>query len=272
MNAFRGKTAIITGGASGMGKGLCLRLAAFGAKIVVADIDAEGAEEAADKIRSEGGEARSRQLDAADDDAVKDLVNEAASAWGRLDYMFNNAGILTVGEIRDMGDDQWRRIMDVNFKGVLTGALAAYKIMAEQGFGHIINTASTAGLISIPTIGAYSATKHAVVAVSTAMRQEAADLGVKVSVVCPGFVDTSIFDKGQVVKGDMDEMLATMPLKPISAEKAVDYIVKGVVKNKGIIIFPFHAKLLWAIYRIAPSFYGWGSRKVVHDFRKLRTE
>lgn len=272
MNLFKDKVAIITGGASGMGRALCERLGAFGANLIIADIDEQGAGEVAEKIRASGGTATAVHIDTANDQSVKNLVTETRAKNGRLDYMFNNAGILIAGEVHDMTDEQWQRILDVNFKGVLTGTLAAYKVMIEQGFGHIINTASGGGLVSIPILTAYCMTKHAIVGLSTGLRQEGAGLGIKVSAVCPGFVGTSIFDKGTMIKADMDQFIDTMPIKPITPEKAAKYIIKGVAKNQGIIIFPPHARMLWAIFRICPSFFGWGSKKVVDDFRKMKKE
>ncbi|ABW67055.1 SDR family NAD(P)-dependent oxidoreductase [Desulfosudis oleivorans] len=270
MNLFTDKVFIVTGGASGMGRAVCELLGTRGAILIIADIDGESAEKVAAGITAAGGRATGVFLDTTADETVRRLVDETAAEYGRLDYMFNNAGILIAGEVRDMSDDHWARILDVNFRGVLTGTLAAYRIMVEQGFGHIINTASTAGLVPIPVITAYATTKHAVVGLSISLRPEAAKAGVRVSVVCPGYVSTSIFDKGTVVKGDMAGLLSTMPIKPISPEKAAGYIVRGVAANRGVIVFPFHARFLWALYRMCPAFFGWGSRKVVDDFRKIR--
>ncbi len=270
MDIFADKVVIVTGGGSGMGRAVSEMLGVMGAELIIADINEKSARQVARNILNKGGRASAVYLDTTIDQDVKKLITDTAEAHGRLDYMFNNAGILIAGEVRDMSDEQWQQILDVNFKGVLTGTLTAYQIMVKQGFGHIINTASTAGLVSTPTIAAYSTTKHAVVGLSTALRPEAARLGVKVSVVCPGFVDTSIFDKGTVVKGNMNELLATMPIKPISPEKAAKYIIKGVTANRGIIVFPFHARLIWAIYRLCPAFFGRGSGKMVDDFQKIR--
>jgi short-subunit dehydrogenase len=107
--------------------------------------------------------------------------------------MLNNAGIALGGEVRDMDLEHWRRILDVNLWGVIHGTTAAYQVMVKQGFGHIVNTASLGGLIPEPMATAYATTKHAVVGLSTSLRAEAAELRVKVSVVCPGFVQTRTF-------------------------------------------------------------------------------
>ncbi len=270
MNTFADKVVIVTGGGSGMGRAVSESLGARGAVMIIADIDDQSARRVARDITAAGGRATAVHLDTTVDADVKKLVADTVEAHGRLDYMFNNAGILIAGEVRDMTDEQWQRILDVNFRGVLTGTLAAYQVMVKQGFGHIVNTASTAGLVSIPTIAPYSTTKHAVVGLSTGLRPEAARQDVNVSVVCPGFVDTAIFDKGTVVKGRMTDLMSLMPMKPLSPERAAKYIVTGVAANRGIIIFPFHARLLWMIFRICPAFFSWGSGKVVDDFQKIR--
>jgi NAD(P)-dependent dehydrogenase (short-subunit alcohol dehydrogenase family) len=127
---------------------------------------------------------------------VQELVDETVRDYGRLDYMFNNAGIGMGGEVRDMDLEHWRRVLEVNLWGVTCGTSAAYEEMVRQGFGHIVNTASLAGLIPLPMVAAYCATKHAVVGLSASLRAEAAALGIKVSVVCPGFVETGIFRSG----------------------------------------------------------------------------
>ncbi len=190
MDIFRDKVAIVTGGASGIGHMLCQELCRLGALVVVADVDSRGAEEVASAILKAGGRARAAFLDVSRVESVRGLVDEILSEHGRLDYMFNNAGIAIVGELRDMSLEHWQRIIDVNLWGVIYGTTAAYSIMARQGSGHIINTASLAGLIGYPASTAYAATKSAVIGLSTSLRAEAAGLGVKVSVVCPGYVQT----------------------------------------------------------------------------------
>jgi len=127
------------------------------------------------------------------------LAEETASAYGRLDYQFNNAGIAIGGDARDLTLDQWRRVLDVDLYGVLYGTLAAYPIMVNQGFGHIVNTSSAAGLLPTPLNAPYCTAKHAVVGLSLSLRAEGADLGVKVSAVCPGYVRTPIFGNAVVV-------------------------------------------------------------------------
>jgi NAD(P)-dependent dehydrogenase (short-subunit alcohol dehydrogenase family) len=180
---FEDKVVIVTGGASGIGRALCEELGQRGAKVIVADINVEGAEQVASAITTTGGLARAAPLDVSQVEAVQKLIEETAAEQGWLDFMFNNAGICMVGEVRDMDLEQWRRIVDVNLWGVIHGTTSAYQLMLGQGFGHIINIASADGLMPFPMMTAYSTTKHAVIGLSTGLRAEAAELGVKVSVV-----------------------------------------------------------------------------------------
>jgi NAD(P)-dependent dehydrogenase (short-subunit alcohol dehydrogenase family) len=188
MTRFSGATAIVTGGASGIGRALSEALARRGAPVVVADRNADGAAEVARAIVAAGGSARSEALDVTDAAAVERLVDETAREHGRVDLMFNNAGIAIIGEETDVSLDDWRKVVDVNLWGVVHGIRAAYPRMVRQGSGHIVNTASLAGLSPAPFEISYTATKYAVVGLSRALRAEAAAHGVKVSVVCPGFI------------------------------------------------------------------------------------
>jgi len=255
MRNFSGKTAIVTGGASGIGRALCRELAKAGADVTAADIHEAGVQEVAEGIRKAGGRARAVKLDVTDEPAVRGLVEKTAADQGRLDYMFNNAGIGIGGEVQDMSLDHWRRIVDVNLWGVVYGTLAAYRVMIRQGSGHIVNTASSAGLLPAPLLTAYGMTKHAVVGLSAGLRVEGAGKGVKVSVVCPGFIDTAIFDSTTYVNTDKER---TWSLKPrwipmMPAEACARVILRGVSKNKGIIPVQAPAHVFWWLRRIHPA-------------------
>src|SRR5262245_39734519 len=172
MTALQHQVAIVTGGASGIGRALCQALAARGVTVVVADINAAGAEQVATEICSRGGQAAAHQVDVADADSVSRLVQDTVAVHQRLDYIFNNAGIAVTADARDLGLEHWRRVIDVNLLGVIYGVQAAYPVMARQGYGHIVNTASLAGLLAYPTNLPYATTKHAVVGLSLSLRPE----------------------------------------------------------------------------------------------------
>ena len=169
------------------------------------------------------------------EDAVRQMVGETAASHGRLDYLFNNAGIGIRGDARDLTSEHWRRVLGVDLFGVIYGTLAAYPIMTRQGFGHIVNTSSAAGLLPGPFNAPYNTSKHAVVGLSLSLRIEAADLGVKVSVVCPGFVRTSIYQTAVTVNIPQDKAspsarLAAMMMEP---PRAAQVILDGIGKEPG---------------------------------------
>ena len=256
---FDGATAIVTGGASGIGRALSEELAKRGCEVVMADLQIELAEEVALKIRVSGGKAEAVKIDVTDFPAMQHLVEGTVKRTGRLDYIFNNAGIVIGGYVNHYGIEDWNRVVDVNLRGVINGIQAAYKIMVQQGFGHIVNTASMAGLMPGPGNVPYTTTKHAVVGLSRSLRPEAAQLGVRVSVLCPGVVRTPILEGG----GKYGKMLIDIPpeqvrqlwekLKPMSPNLFAKKVLRLVAKNKAIIIVPSWWKVYWWVNRLSPS-------------------
>ncbi|MBI4514819.1 MAG: SDR family NAD(P)-dependent oxidoreductase [Deltaproteobacteria bacterium] len=253
MSGFTGKVAIITGGASGIGRALGEELAGRGARVVLADRNGAQAQAVAGAITAGGGAAQAATVDVCDAGAVLTLVTQTATAYGQLDYLFNNAGIALAGRTRDMTVADWNRLIDVNVRGVVHGVMAAYPLMITQGFGHIVNTASVAGLAPAPGFTAYAATKHAVVGLSTSLRSEAARHGVRVSAVCPGFIDTPIKDTMPLLNVDRAAVLKSLPVKLHSPVACARAILRGVERNQAIIVVTAFAKLGWLLYRLSPA-------------------
>jgi NAD(P)-dependent dehydrogenase (short-subunit alcohol dehydrogenase family) len=269
-DAYKNKIAIVTGGASGMGRALALDLGRQGASVVIADIDTIGAGKAVQEIRGQNGQARFIETDVAQREQVYALVEETLKTRGRLDYMFNIAGIGMGGEFQDMTPEMWKHVVDVDVLGVLYGCEAAYRAMIEQKSGHIVNMASMTGLYAYPIASAYSMSKFAVVGLSQSLRSEGYGYGIKVSVICPGLVDTPLFQTGTMVGLTNEEMLATVPLRFISAERAAESILKGVQRNKNFIVFPFYARLAWWLYRIHPNLFTPLNKALAHRFRRIK--
>jgi NAD(P)-dependent dehydrogenase (short-subunit alcohol dehydrogenase family) len=270
MSSFEGKIAIVTGGASGIGRAVCEALGERGAVVVVADLAAEGAAEVARGIVARGGRAEGKALDVRDAEAVQKVVDDSAAAHGRLDYLFNNAGIAIMGEERDVSLDDWRRVVDIDLYGVIYGVRAAYPIMVRQGSGHIVNTASLAGLAPAPGEASYAAAKFGVVGLSYALRAEGARLGVKISVVCPGFIDTPILQVSPIrMAVDRAKLLAMTP-RPMAPEACAREILRGVEKNRATIVPTGHAKVLWALQRLSPNLTLWMAERIVERVRALR--
>ncbi len=252
---FKGKTALITGGASGIGASLARLLAGYGCHVIVADIQDQLAMQLVEKIEKAGGSARSVYLDVRNFQDFDKIVKDTP----QLDFLFNNAGVGVGGYISDHELEDWKAVIDTNFYGVIHGVHCGYEVMRKQGFGHIINTASMAGLVPSPAMGAYSASKSAVVSLSKVLRAEAAEFGIKVSVLSPGAVTTPLLEGGGI-NGRMTTAIPPEaqsaifePLGPISPEIFAKKALKQVAMNKEVIIVPSKLKVLWWLERLRPS-------------------
>jgi NAD(P)-dependent dehydrogenase (short-subunit alcohol dehydrogenase family) len=254
VDIFTDRVAVVTGAASGIGRAICHELANRQAMVIAADINKMGVASTVQMIVESGGKALDAVVDVTDRGAVRDLLEATAARFKRLDFVFNNAGIGIAGPLYEMTPEHWRHIIDVNLMGVIYGTDEAYRIMHKQKFGHIVNTASLAGLIPTPLTCGYATTKHAVVGLSTTLRYEAALHNVRVSVVCPGFIKTEIFGNVEFLgplKFDPSEYYALMTDVTVAARK----ILTGVRKNKAVIAFPASARLSAFVYRIAPGLF-----------------
>jgi NAD(P)-dependent dehydrogenase (short-subunit alcohol dehydrogenase family) len=253
-----GAAAIITGGASGIGRALAEELAQRGCEVVLADLQIELAQEVASKIQASGGKAEAMEVDVTDFSAVEKLVEATVKRTGRLDYMFNNAGIAVAGGVDLYDIEDWNYVVDVNLRGVINGIQATYKRMITQGFGHIVNTASMAGLMPGPGNVSYTMTKHGIVGLSTSLRAEAAHLGVRVSVICPGVIRTPILEGGKYCRTLIELPLEKVRdmwerLKPMPSHIFAQKVINAVAKNKAIIIYPSWWRRIWWINRISPT-------------------
>jgi NAD(P)-dependent dehydrogenase (short-subunit alcohol dehydrogenase family) len=266
------KVAIVTGGGSGIGEGLCRELARRGAQVIVADINSAEAGRVATAITRLGGQATASTVDVAQAEEVTRLVEETADTYGRLDYMFNNAGLAIGGDFRDLTLEHWHRALDVDLYGVLHGMQAAYAVMAGQGFGHIVNTSSAAAFFAAPGNAPYCTAKYAVVGLSLSLRLEGVDLGVKISCVCPGFVRSNVYRNaeavGMTLPADVPrEKLGGAPSKMMEPARAARIILSGVAHNKTMIVFP--ASIRWA-RRVDRLFPGLSDRIQLHQMRDSR--
>jgi NAD(P)-dependent dehydrogenase (short-subunit alcohol dehydrogenase family) len=263
MDSFADRTVLITGAASGIGAALADRLRASGARVITTDIDGNV----------------DRRLDVRDLDAFRALVDEI----GVPDVLFANAGITMGGPTHELTRAHWDRIIDVNLNGVVNAVLAVYPGMVERGSGHIVATASGMGLAAPPFVTAYATTKHAVVGLALGLRPEAALHGVRVSVLCPGAVDTPILDR--VPDCDLPttatppstgrEYLSLLKQKPMSADRFAQRALRHIEHNRAVIVVPTSARALWYVYRLSPALTGrafsWMARRVDRELVSGRT-
>ena len=277
----------MTGGGSGIGAALVRALAARGATVVIADIDEAGAKTVAEEVNARRRLVRrlARRLAGRSAGTAVPWTSgmpapsptwsqQVAAEHGQLDLMFNNAGIAIGGMVEELTLDHWDRVIDVNLRGVVHGVHAAYPLMLRQGHGHIVNTASLAGLVPGPSLAPYAAAKHAVVGLSLSLRAEGASRGVRVSAVCPGFVDTPLLgrvnpDLPQTETGANAAALARLLGKLYQADALAQDVLRGVARNRALIVAPRSARVAWRMTRYAPGF---TMRTIISGVTKSRAQ
>lgn len=254
-SAFEGRNVLLTGAASGIGKALTQRLVACGATVHGADMDAAGLDKLAGEV-SGPGKLVPRKLNVTDRHDYGLWVADCAAA-GSIDYLFNNAGVTQLGEAHKVPFERWRWLLDINVMGVLNGVMHAYPVMVKQGSGHIVSTGSVAGVTGYATAAAYTTAKKAVIGMSKSLAAEAEAYGIKVSVVCPGYVDSNIFTQDRVMGAKVDEVVKDLPAPMMTTEVAARHYLDGVASGKRMVVFPANAKLLcglalWLPFTLGP--------------------
>jgi NAD(P)-dependent dehydrogenase (short-subunit alcohol dehydrogenase family) len=253
--------AVVTGAASGIGQALARALAARGSHVVIADIDAAAAQRTAAEIdRETPGSARPAALDVRNADAFRTLIERVDHERG-LDLLINNAGIAVTGPAEELTTAHWARQLDTNLWGVIHGVSAAYPLMRARGHGQILNTASLAGLVPAPGLLLYSTSKHAVVGLTLALRGEASASGVRVSALCPGWVDTPLLDAPNPAdlpavsarRGGREAIRAAGLGPPIPPEAVAALALRGLDRNQALIVGPLAARAYWRAWRYAPA-------------------
>ncbi len=264
-HAHAQKVVLVTGGASGIGAALVAQLARAGARVYAADLslDRLAAVAALPGVTPV-------VLDVTDAAAFRAVVDDLVAREGRIDVLFNNAGVGLAGEVADVGLDDWKRMIDVNVYGVVHGIAAAYPRMIAQGHGQIVNTASGAGLGPRPGQAPYAAAKHAVIGLSTSLRAEAAGHGVRVTAACPGYVATQVMTSAKFIGVDRDKLAAKIPIRPMSAERCAELMLRGAARNRAIVAISAYVKLDWWIYRLSPALSIWLAEWRARQFRASR--
>jgi NAD(P)-dependent dehydrogenase (short-subunit alcohol dehydrogenase family) len=233
IDAFDGKIAIVTGGTSGIGYAVSEALLKRGATVYVIGSRKESVEKAEASL-ARYPNVRFAVVNVTRADEVQKMVDDCVAGSGRLDYLFNNAGVGATVPFEQVTLEYWKQVIDLNLWGVIYGVHAAFPVMVKQGSGHIVNTSSIAGVFPPPYQAVYCATKYAVTGMTEALRYELAYQGISFSTVCPSNVATPIFAAAGKVPDDA-----------ISAGEAAGIILAGVERKEGLIIFPEKVKQMY---------------------------
>jgi NAD(P)-dependent dehydrogenase (short-subunit alcohol dehydrogenase family) len=253
MRDFSNCTAVVTGGASGIGRCIALALAGEGSDIALVDLDGAGLERVKTEVESLGRRASAHCLDVTDGDAMRALAEVV-----RPRMLVNCAGIALVADAENTTPEQWDRILAVNLRAPINICAEFLPSLKERG-GHIINVASVDGLLAIPGSAAYSTSKFGLVGYSEAIRMELAGYGIGVTAVCPSFTWTPMVDTielGDVNRGSMDRLLKIVkPLLFTTPEKLAAAVMKAVKRNKPVMAHTAQARLIYYVKRLSPRLY-----------------
>ena len=261
MTEIKGKLAIVTGAASGIGRGTALELAKRGARLAISDLDRTGLAETAKRIEALGGQVTTYLLDVADRDAVYAFAQEIETTHGGADIVINNAGVAQIARVDELSYEDFEWVMNIDFWGMVYGTKAFLPQIQKKGEGHIVNVSSIFGIVAVPSQAAYNSAKFAIRGFTEALRHDMKGTRIKVSCVHPGGIKTNIVRNARFLQSTQatareeaasgfDKMAMTTP------EKAGRVIVNGIAKNKERILIGFDAKAIDWLQRLLPASYG----------------
>ncbi|MBF6096618.1 SDR family NAD(P)-dependent oxidoreductase [Nocardia cyriacigeorgica] len=241
------KVAVVTGATSEIGAALCRQLVTAGVCVVAADGDAARLRQLSQGL--DGAARYTQVVDAADDDRVRRLLTGTVADLGRLDYLFNTADLRIDADFGALPLGRWQDMVEVDLWGMVHGTRHGYAVMRAQGFGHIVNTVSVAGLLPTARSVAYAMTQHAVVGLTTSLRAEAAGTGVRISVAVPGATPTRSTEQPR-------KLLRRKPIDTLAPDRAACAIMRGMRRNQQYIIVPRYSRAMIAAYRWFPNLVG----------------
>ena len=249
MRVLTDRVAVVTGAANGIGRAIALELARAGVHLAIADVDEAGMSRVATEVEALGRRAVCVVTDVRERQAIEHLLERTLSELGSCHLAFNNAGVFHAAPLIEAAEEHWRRVIDINLWGVIHGCRVFGAHFVRQGEGHIVNTASAAGLFPAPGMSSYSTSKFAVLGFSQQLRWELAPSGVGVTVLCPGAVKTGIgkAEGSGLAHLDVDEMVRRQPLPEGLARKAV----RAVRRNRPIVRYGADAYLA-SLLRLLP--------------------
>ncbi|NOK03000.1 MULTISPECIES: SDR family oxidoreductase [Myxococcus] len=259
----------ITGGASGLGKAIAVRFARAGWKVCIGDVNDTRGEEALKELSALAPQAHYLRCDVRREEDLREALDWLTAQWGGVDVVINNAGVAQAGAIEDVSIDDWQWIIDINLLGVVRGCKVFTPAFKKQGHGHIVNVASMAGLLDVPLMSSYNATKAAVVSLSETLHNELAEYGIGVSVVCPSFFKTNLGDSLRTTDPRLGATMARLLERSAITADDIANDVFDAVAERGFYILP-HAdgRRAWRMKRLLPrDLYAWVMRRNTRGMR-----
>ncbi len=269
MNGTSTGRIFITGGASGLGRALAERFAQAGWKVCIGDVNEARGQETQKALAARSPDALFLRCDVTREEALASVATTLEARWGGVDVLVNNAGVAGAGAIEDVSLADWQWILDINLLGVVRGCRVFTPLFKRQGRGHIVNVASMAGLLDVPLMSSYNATKAAVVSLSETLQNELADAGIGVTVLCPSFFKTNLAESLRTG----DESLRTamghlLERSPLTAEAIADQTFHAVQRGDFYVLPHASGRVAWRLKRLLPR--GPYSALIRREARRMR--
>jgi short-subunit dehydrogenase len=262
------KGVVVTGATSGIGRAICFFAAAHGARVIATGRNEQKLNNLREELGQQGYACKTLLLDVSRVEDAGNKTDQLFEQFGPVDYWFNNAGILYMGEFDEMQLEELNLLMATNLTGLMALTLGVYRKMKQNRTGCIVNISSQAGLMPVPGMAAYAASKQGLVGFSTSLRKEAESSNIRVSVVCFGLIESEILDKGNLSGMPKEKVLGWMRFKAWPTEKAVEVMMKAVLLNRPYILIPGYTKILWLLNRWFPYL---TLKMVGHSMKELRS-
>jgi 3-oxoacyl-[acyl-carrier protein] reductase len=256
MKVIRGRKAMVTGAASGVGRAIALALAREGADLFLVDIDAAGLEAAAREAQGHGVEVVTAVCDLARPAEVAAAVRAVLSRWGRLNILVNNAGVTYHGPTHEMSAEDWQRLMAVNLMAPIQLVRELLPTLAAADEAHVLNVCSMLGLVTLPKTAAYQTSKFGLVGFTAALRAEYGRPGFGVTALCPGFVRTPMIEAFKT-----NSRAGLLPWVWTSPERVAVTALAAIRRNRGLVVVTPLARVMWWLTRLSPRFVDWLNRE-----------
>lgn len=270
MKTFNDKVVVVTGAGSGIGRAIATVFSELGSELVLADVNAERLAEAREEVTGKGAKAETYVVDVASRSGMEAFSSHVLDRHGRVDVLINNAGVALGGELAETTLDQFTWLMGINFWGVVHGTHFFSPHMIARGSGHIVNIASINGIAAMPFNGPYNASKFAVMGYSASLRMEYAHLGVGVTAVCPGLINTNIAKdryggtaSNPGVQTSLEKFSYIMAKKGAPPRRVAGAIPRAIRKNKALLLVPFDSRMIAWLQKLLPGIWERGCRKVI---------